>query len=219
MREDGRPVRLYPVPLRYLDGADQFKLYEWVTVAIAKSTSDLRPESYKIDSTRIARGEFVPPDPHGWQARRALVFKDPSWHFANVDALLAAEKAHKTSFGTVAPGVIEEVYVAPKPAGTAEAYARQLERLQAQQDAFVTTYKQLGFRPADVKLRWRCAGAPHAGRRPDRCGRPGGARGAVRRGRRRPGGVRPSDPGVRGGGGADERGVATSSRRLHPAWR
>jgi hypothetical protein len=157
VREDGRPVRLYPVPLRYLEGRDQFKLYEWVTVPITKSTSDVRPESHKIDSTRIVRGEFVAPDPHGWAARRAVVFRDPSWQFANVDALLAAEKAHKTSFGIVAPGEIEGVKIVPKPPGEAEAYARRVDELQAQQDAFVTTYKELGYRPADVKLRWRCA--------------------------------------------------------------
>lgn len=157
VREDGRPVRLYPVPLRYLEGKDQFRLYDWITVPIAKSTSDVRPESHKIDSARIMRDGHVDTDSHGWDARRAVVFKDPSWHFANVDALLAAEKAHKVSFGTVTPGVVDEVYVAPKPAGAAEAYARRIEELQAQQDAFVTTYKELGFRPADLKLRWRCA--------------------------------------------------------------
>ncbi|MEJ7710333.1 MAG: hypothetical protein WKF84_10830 [Pyrinomonadaceae bacterium] len=42
--EDGSPVRLYPVPYRYL--SDQFHKYQWITARIAKNDSDCRPESY-----------------------------------------------------------------------------------------------------------------------------------------------------------------------------
>jgi hypothetical protein len=30
VREDGSPIRLYPVPLRYLDTEKRYELYDWV---------------------------------------------------------------------------------------------------------------------------------------------------------------------------------------------
>jgi hypothetical protein len=71
-REDGTPIRLYPVPLRYLEGKQQYKLYEWITVPIRKSTSDPRPESYKIVPDKIERGELVDTDHGSWRRRREI---------------------------------------------------------------------------------------------------------------------------------------------------
>jgi hypothetical protein len=40
VREDGSPIRRYPVPLRYLDGSKQYSLYDWIEVPVEKSHSD-----------------------------------------------------------------------------------------------------------------------------------------------------------------------------------
>lgn len=70
--ELGRPVRLYPVPLRYLQGEQQYKLYDIVEVLASRNPRDPRPESYKIvpDSLRVLA--HVPPDSHEWAGRDAL---------------------------------------------------------------------------------------------------------------------------------------------------
>lgn len=57
--EDGTPVRLYPIPYRYLDGPDKFHKYQWITANIARNTSDPRPESIKVQSGSIQCGDIV----------------------------------------------------------------------------------------------------------------------------------------------------------------
>ena len=42
--EDGKPIRLYPIPFRYLDDENKFKKYQWITADIRKDTHDTRPE-------------------------------------------------------------------------------------------------------------------------------------------------------------------------------
>lgn len=52
MREDGPEwIRLYPVPFRSLERADQFRKYELLEMRVAPNTSDPRPESYRPDLT------------------------------------------------------------------------------------------------------------------------------------------------------------------------
>ncbi|GAB1536726.1 hypothetical protein ADMFC3_23570 [Geovibrio sp. ADMFC3] len=57
---DGRFIRVYPIPFRYLNEMQQFKKYEWVRVKVRKSDTDHRLESYKVDYDSIKpTGEFV----------------------------------------------------------------------------------------------------------------------------------------------------------------
>lgn len=53
--EDGRFLRLYPIPYRKLKKEQQFQRFDWVEMDIARDTSDHRPESHKVvpDSIRI----------------------------------------------------------------------------------------------------------------------------------------------------------------------
>jgi len=40
----GKPLRLYPMPYRYLTGDDeQFSLYQWITADIQKKPDDFAP--------------------------------------------------------------------------------------------------------------------------------------------------------------------------------
>lgn len=54
--EDGRLLRLYPIPYRRLKKEQQFQRFDWVEMDITKD-SDHRPESYKVipDSIRIVQ--------------------------------------------------------------------------------------------------------------------------------------------------------------------
>lgn len=159
LRENGAPIRLYPVPLRYLDGPQQYKLYEWITVPIDKSTKDTRPESYKIDPARIERGEFVDTDKGTWRRRREMVYRDRSWHFANVGELKAAEKKSKTSIGFVAPGSIDEVQLVQKPDTERIEFDKKKKELQVKKEAdfFDPTFKELQYIDHEIRLLWRCA--------------------------------------------------------------
>src|SRR5262245_45189686 len=59
-------VRLYPIPLRYLDDERAFKKYQWIVASVTKATDDPRPESYKINCENIEVGETIPTDDGDW---------------------------------------------------------------------------------------------------------------------------------------------------------
>jgi hypothetical protein len=72
--EDGRWIRLFPVPYRFLEAEQQFQKYQWIEVGVTKS-SDARVESYRpieesirilteplsTDKCWIARKQFLSP--------------------------------------------------------------------------------------------------------------------------------------------------------------
>ncbi len=153
----GSPVRLYPVPLRYLDGERQYKLYDEIIVPIAKSSSDPRPESFKVDAQRIQTLRNIPTN-GDWRARSELVFRDPSWHYPNMDALLGAYQEKRLSIGMIRPGEVEDVEVTEKAPGEREVFERKSAdlRLLKEADLFDPTYKEIAFLTHEVHLLWRC---------------------------------------------------------------
>jgi hypothetical protein len=167
VREDGQPIRIYPVPLRYLGNEQQYGLYQWVSVPIAKSDKDSRPESYRISSAEIRIVGEIPTDQMEWAERRKWIFRDPSWQFANVGELKAAERSTGRSLGIVAPGSIEGVVLRRKPEEERRAYERKMQAIQAQGDAFLPEYKTLEYRDHEILLKWRCnGGCPECARGP-----------------------------------------------------
>lgn len=40
--EDGRPVRLYPIQYRYMDGDEKFSKYQWVTLKACQNPQDVQ---------------------------------------------------------------------------------------------------------------------------------------------------------------------------------
>jgi hypothetical protein len=70
---EGKWIRLFPIPYRFLDPDSQFSKYHWIDVNIRKAPNDARPESYKIDRDSIQIVRFVGPQ-RGWRARKDLVY-------------------------------------------------------------------------------------------------------------------------------------------------
>lgn len=156
--DTGAPVRLYPVPLRYLDTGANYQLYDEIVVPVKKSSSDPRPESFKVDAPRIERVGHLDTTRH-WELRRELVFRDPSWHFANMASLKAANRRSGLSMGVIQPGAIEGVKLQRKPPEEYEAHQRKSADLRTlkEMDLFDPTYKDLEYLPYHVRLFWRCA--------------------------------------------------------------
>lgn len=155
VRADGSPIRLYPVPLRYLNDENQYKLWDWIDVPVRKA-EDTRPESFKIRADGIRHIDRVPTDDNEWAGRREVISRDTSWHFADVGALKAAQRECGRSFGFVAPGSIEGIYLRRKSAQEEAEYNAKIEEIQAQRDMFLPEYKELGFRRQEIRLQWRC---------------------------------------------------------------
>lgn len=51
--EEGELLRLYPIPLRYLDDDQKYRLWTWAKFVVQKSPDDKRRESYKVQDGSI----------------------------------------------------------------------------------------------------------------------------------------------------------------------
>lgn len=157
VREDGSPIRLYPVPLRYLKTGEPYSLYDWVEVPVVKSRHDPRPESYKVDPERMRIVGHIGTDGARWTSRRAAIFKDSRWQFGSLNDLIETQRRTKRSMGIIKPGVIEAVILAKKSPGARREYDEKLQQVQGQQHLFLPEYKELAFLPYLIRLSWRCA--------------------------------------------------------------
>lgn len=71
---NGRWVRIYPIPYRFMDAKNKFSKYQWIEAEIVKNTHDPRPESYKIIGN-ITPLEFISANDN-WLKRRKAVLKN-----------------------------------------------------------------------------------------------------------------------------------------------
>lgn len=71
--DEGKWIRLFPIPYRRLEADKRFAKYQYIEAGVAKSESDPRPESYKvdIDSIKILSGSI--PTKDKWEARKSRV--------------------------------------------------------------------------------------------------------------------------------------------------
>jgi hypothetical protein len=164
----GKPLRLYPIPYRYLgDGKEQFRLYQWITADIQKKPDDSRPESFRIDCDSIEPGEVIPTTQDEWGKRAEWMFKDPAWHFESVDDLQKAQKENGTSIGVVTPREIKKVEVVERSEKEAKSFEQKLiqvrkihEAKRAQinmfEQAIPTEMKKLEFLKYRVQVSWLC---------------------------------------------------------------
>lgn len=92
MTEDGRLIRLYPVPFRLVSDDQQFKKWQWITARFEKARDDHRPESHRIFVDTIACDpDPLPAGKQGWPHRAELLAKLPVFSdFAEIERLRAA---------------------------------------------------------------------------------------------------------------------------------
>jgi hypothetical protein len=177
MLESGKPLRLYPIPYRYLgDEKEQFKLYQWISADIKKSPDDDRPESYKIDCDRIDSGDVIPSTNDEWGKRSEWMFKDPSWQFESVDDLQRSQEENGTSIGVVAPREIKKVDLVERSEEEVKSFDQKFAEVKrihdakrAQLDMFEKAIPpemtKLEFLKRRVQVSWLCKTATCAGHR------------------------------------------------------
>lgn len=159
MDEQGKLIRLYPVPFRLIGDDKQFKKWQWITVRLEKSRNDHRPESHKLYVDTIECDETELPTDSHWLARRPWLDKLPV--FENFAAVEAARQAHGTTLALLRPGRIVGLDITPVdgPDWTENEKAK-LVRLQQQGDLFDDTDKgsvaQLRKLPYDFHYRYEC---------------------------------------------------------------
>jgi hypothetical protein len=163
--EDGRFVRLYPIPLRYLSDDKVFSKYQWVRLRMKKATDDPRPESFKVDIESIKAEDSIPADKQGWRVRAATLFKDAKYLFSSAEDLFKAREAHGTSLGFVRPKIIEKIVVEERPKEEYDEFMRKLkanEDRSRQESLFpgisIADLKALKYVSRRFKVHWRCLG-------------------------------------------------------------
>lgn len=166
--ESSKPLRLYPIPYRYLSGTqEKFKLYQWITAGVQKNPDDPRPESHKIDLDSIVTGETIPTTQDEWGKRAEFMLKDPSWQFESWDDLVKAQREKGTSIGIVAPKEIKNVEIVQRSDDEVKSYDQKFVEIKkihdakrAQIDMFEKAIppemKKLEFLKCRVQVSWLC---------------------------------------------------------------
>jgi len=136
MTEDGRLIRLYPVPFRLVADDQQFQKWQWITARFEKSYNDHRPESHRVFVNTIeCDPEPLPAGKHGWPHRAELLGKLPVYSdFAEIERLRGAGGA---TLALLRPARITrlEIRKADSPTWTEEEKEKLL-RLQLQTELF-----------------------------------------------------------------------------------
>jgi len=130
--------RLYPVPLRYLEGSKQFKTFDIVEVDVQPAT-DGRPESRRPQMPSLKITGHV----DAWQARCDWVNRTT---FASMAAMLADGR----TIGPVAVREVLEFIAKPSDADWSPA-----QRALLQQELMFDKRLPLEKIPFDFRIRWR----------------------------------------------------------------
>lgn len=111
-REDGKWIRIYPVPFRKLDYENRFKKWQWIELDLVKNVSDFRPESYRpsnIDNGITLLDEVD--TKNNWTKRKELISKNIWINFSDLIAESKSDK--KTSLAIIKPKEIIDFVCKP----------------------------------------------------------------------------------------------------------
>jgi hypothetical protein len=152
--EVGKPIRIYPLPLRYLPREGQYKLYNWVAGNMVSSTQDTRPESYKVIGD-LQVGATVDTEDY-WRERKATIYADTSWHYDCLEDLKEKQKQTKDSLGFIKVGRIERVWIKDKTAEEIESHWQKLAQLKSQLQLFGPVMRDLEPQTFRIHVKWYC---------------------------------------------------------------
>lgn len=135
IREDGSWVRIYPVPFRRLDQAQQYSKYDWIECDLIRNASDPRPETFR--STNAA--QLVPVGhigtEHQWRARRQLLLKTAKV-YDRLDDLITEAKSNTTSLAVFKPSRVLDFTIVQEDREWDPKKLEQMRNLYSQLDLF-----------------------------------------------------------------------------------
>ena len=108
--EDGKWIRLFPLPFRYLEYEKRFRKYQWIEANVAKAT-DPRPESYRIDLDSIKLVGEPLSTSNNWIIRKDIVLP------LAAPSLCYLEKTRDdtgVTLGVFKPRIIRELAIEPE---------------------------------------------------------------------------------------------------------
>lgn len=150
-------VRIYPITLRYLE--QRFHHFDWIEANVEKNSSDLRPESYRIDQQSIrVVGHIGTED--GWEERRRWVLARGN-EADSVEALIEEQRANGRSLAVVRPREIIDIRVEHKSEADRLEWEGHRAAALAKRDLFVDAEeatRDLVYMPVQYRIFWRCFG-------------------------------------------------------------
>jgi len=161
MTEEGRMVRLYPVPFRLVSDEQQFRKWQWIEARIEASYNDRRAESHRIFVDTIqCDAEPLKAGKDGWPHRMKLLAKLEMFEdFASIEA---ARQARGTTLALLRPSRILglDIKAVRNPDWTDDEKAKLLH-LQQQGGLFDDTdegkqIRMLEKLPFDFHYRYEC---------------------------------------------------------------
>ncbi len=108
--EDGRWIRIYPIPFRALPQDKKFEKYEWIQLDLIRNNKDFRQESYKpkSDVSTIQILKQVGTE-HEWAERKKYVMKKV---YSSFEELIQLAKSNaKKSLATFKPREIVDFII------------------------------------------------------------------------------------------------------------
>ena len=146
-------VRLYPIRFRYLEGAMQFKKYQWIQANITKALSDPRPESYNIAHDSIELGDMIQTGKI-WEERCSWLLNENTV-YPSVEALRVAQENDGTSLGIVKPKIVSQVIIRQRNSKEVEDAIAKKDSVVDQLDLFEEK-KDLYILPVRIMIEFSC---------------------------------------------------------------
>jgi hypothetical protein len=116
MEVNGRLLRLFPIPFRFIEDDKQFKKWQWITARIEKARNDHRAESHKVFIDTILRDGEPISTRAGWRLRRDQIRKMPT--FDDFVALDAARVTGGVTLGLLQPSRVLALEITPTDTGS-----------------------------------------------------------------------------------------------------
>ena len=159
--DDGKWIRLFPVPYRFLDHDKRFTKYQWIDVDVTRPRNDQRPESYTLNAETIQTGETVMPVDH-WRRRKDIIL--PLKRESMCQMVRELENPPAPTLGIFRPAKITRLIISPaKPPNWTP---QQLVILSQTFFDFAKAPKaQLEKIPLDFRYEFRCSDAACTGHR------------------------------------------------------
>lgn len=109
--ENGKWIRVYPIPFRSLPYQEQYKKYNWVELNLVRKHDDFRPESYSPKRKLEEPIKFLSAvgTANGWAERKKLALSEV---FTSMQDLIQLAKGdEKKSLGTLKPSEIVDFVI------------------------------------------------------------------------------------------------------------
>jgi len=107
VREDGSWMRIYPVPFRRLEDAEQYSKFDWIEADFVSSRSDPRPETHHpANYDQLVPVAHLGTEDH-WRERRELLLKRATV-YDRLEPLLIGAKENRMSLAVFKPTTIRD---------------------------------------------------------------------------------------------------------------